>query len=165
MPFSSYSPLVLVAVVASLALGLFGASGAVVYTVLPDGTGDFPTIQAALNAGCSGDVIGLGDGTSTREGNRDLDYCGRRIGIRSISDDPDARVIDCEGLGRGVIFHSGLDSGTMLRVVEIVNGHALYGGAIFCTSSSPGLRNLILSINAATEKGARSTATSPARSS
>ncbi|MCK4414565.1 MAG: hypothetical protein KAY32_13585 [Candidatus Eisenbacteria sp.] len=48
------------------------AAGAETYLVLPDGTGDFPTIQAAIDAALDGDEILLADGTFTGDGNRDL---------------------------------------------------------------------------------------------
>jgi hypothetical protein len=42
--------------------------------VYPDGSGDLPTIQAALNASPRGTIIELADGTYAGEGNRDLDF-------------------------------------------------------------------------------------------
>lgn len=47
---------------------------AVTYTISPDGSGDFPTIQAAIDTASAGDIIELTDGTSTGEGNWGLDY-------------------------------------------------------------------------------------------
>ncbi len=44
---------------------------ATTYTISPDGTGDFPTVQAAVNAAADGDIIELTDGTFTGDGNRD----------------------------------------------------------------------------------------------
>ena len=35
------------------------------YVVTPDGTGDFPTIQTAIDAAGDGDIIELTDGTFT----------------------------------------------------------------------------------------------------
>ena len=43
---------------------------ATTYLVNPEGTGDFPTIQAAIDAVVDGDIIELNDGTFTGDGNR-----------------------------------------------------------------------------------------------
>jgi len=62
------------------------------YLVLPDGSGDFPTIQAAVNAAVDGDVIELADGTFTGDGNLDLEFQGKTITVRSASGDPTSVV-------------------------------------------------------------------------
>ncbi|MBD3336097.1 MAG: hypothetical protein GF355_11340 [Candidatus Eisenbacteria bacterium] len=139
---------------------------AATYVVRPDGTGDFPTIQAAISAAVDGDVIELGDGVFTGGGNRDLDYMGKAITIRSESGIPATCVIDCEGSEadphRGFFFHSaeGLDS--ELAAVTVRNGYAPAeptgfsdGGGVFCYSgSSPTIRECILENNYAGSGGA-----------
>jgi len=42
------------------------SANAATYVVTPDGTGDFPTIQAAIDAAVTGDVIQLTDGVFHR---------------------------------------------------------------------------------------------------
>ena len=67
-----------------VSIGLLALSGVAMadeYVVLPDGTGDFPTIQAAIAAVADGDVILLAAGTFTGEGNRDLDFLGKGITV------------------------------------------------------------------------------------
>lgn len=73
------------------------AARADIYTVLPDGSGDFPTIQAAITYSSDGDVIILGNGIFTGQGNRDLNCGGRSITIRSGGMDPHLCQILCEG--------------------------------------------------------------------
>jgi hypothetical protein len=68
-----------------------------VFVVSPDGSGDFPTIQAAIDAASDGDDIELTDGVFVGEGNRDIVIRGRDIMIRSQSDNPEACIIDCQG--------------------------------------------------------------------
>lgn len=72
---------------ALLAMLMFplGANGAT-FTIRPDGTGDFPTIQAGIDAIHDGDVLVLADGTFLGAGNRDLDLRGKAITIRSDGD-------------------------------------------------------------------------------
>lgn len=114
------------------AVGLLGwgaAPGAVIRTVAPDGTGEFATIQDAIEACDSLDVVELLDGIYMGPGNRNLDFGGRVITVRSRSDNPRACVIDCEGNAaapgeprRGFLFHSGEGPTSILRGVTITRG-------------------------------------------
>jgi len=70
---------------------------AATYLVHPDGTGDFPSIHAAILACEHGDVVELADGVYSGPGNRDLTNNETAVLIRSQSGDPLACVIDCEG--------------------------------------------------------------------
>lgn len=62
--------------------------------------GQFPTIQAAIDAAGSGDIVELADGTYRGEGNVNLDRSGR---IRSASGDPARCIIDCEGAAHAFV--------------------------------------------------------------
>jgi ethanolamine utilization microcompartment shell protein EutL len=92
-----------------------GGVEAAVITVRSDGSGDYPTIQEAINAANPHDTIVLERGVYRGAGNRDLDFNGKALIIRSADpSDPAgvaATVIDCQGtaadLHRGFHFHSG----------------------------------------------------------
>ena len=56
-----------------------------VIIVKADGSGDYPTIQAAINNAITGDIIELQPGTYTGDGNRDIDPNGKAITIRSVN--------------------------------------------------------------------------------
>lgn len=89
------------------ALGWMGSSvsaEAATFVVRPDGTGDYPTIQAAVTAAATGDVVELASGTFTGPGNRDISIGGKVIAVRSESGDPALCTIDCQGLGRGFLL-------------------------------------------------------------
>lgn len=58
---------------------------ATTYTLKPDGTGDFGTIQAAIDGTINGDIIELEDGTYAGFGNRDINFSGKAVTIRSAS--------------------------------------------------------------------------------
>ncbi|MCK4412604.1 MAG: hypothetical protein KAY32_03575, partial [Candidatus Eisenbacteria sp.] len=77
--------------------------------VRPDGSGDYATIQDAINASWSGDVVALTDGTYSGPGNRDIDFLGKAITVRSLSGIAASCVVDCQALGRGFHFHYGED--------------------------------------------------------
>lgn len=107
-----------------LFLGL-GSSLACTYVVRPDGLGDFPTIQAAIDAAVDGDVICLTDGIFTGNGNRDLDPLGKEILIRSQNGDPSNCIIDAEdpegGSHGGIFFHSDEDTTTIVEGLTFTN--------------------------------------------
>ncbi len=67
------------------------------WLVHADGTGDAPTIQAAIDSLGNDDHIVLTDGVYSGLGNRDLYNSEKMFTISSLSGDPTACVIDCEG--------------------------------------------------------------------
>jgi len=73
------------------------SAAARIWLVNPDGTGDAPTIQAAVDSLSSGDEIILADGVYTGAGNRDVYNSEKLFAIKSLSGDPAACVIDCQG--------------------------------------------------------------------
>ncbi len=145
------------------------------YLVRADGTGDYPTIQAAINAAANGDTIELDPGIFIGVGNSDLDYTGKAIWIRSAERDPETCIIDCQFETRGVTFDSGEGPGSVFEYITIRNGdevsdfggavycgtgtsptivgckfegnYALYGGGIFCTGASPELTGCMFVTN------------------
>lgn len=132
---------------------------AATYIVLPDGSGDYPTIQSAVDAVQEGDVIELGDGTFTGEGNRDIDLHGKDLTVRSASGQPAACVIDCAASGvdlhRAFFMHSGESSATLIADVTITEGYETWGGALaIYYSAAPVISGCIFRGNTATLGGA-----------
>jgi hypothetical protein len=120
------------------------------YVVRPDGTGDFVTIQGAIDAVVDGDVIELADGVFVGDGNRDVDFRGKAVTVRSQTGDPELCIIDCQGTvetpHRGFAFVSGEGAGSTLSGVTIMNGFRSDepGSAIYCLSSSPTISDCVL---------------------
>lgn len=117
-----------------------------------DGTGDYPTIQAALNSAIHGDTILLANGRFRGAGNRDLDFRGLRVSVRSQSGNAVACVIDCEGTvsepHSGFVFASGEDSFALVEGVTLSYGYGQgRGAAASCEASSPTFRNVIFRNN------------------
>ena len=67
-----------VSMIASILTGAHDRTGTTLHV-----PGDYPTIQAAIDASVDGDTVLIADGTYTGEGNRDLDFGGRAITVRS----------------------------------------------------------------------------------
>ncbi|MFC1572577.1 right-handed parallel beta-helix repeat-containing protein [Candidatus Eisenbacteria bacterium] len=128
--------------------------------IKPDGSGTHATIQDAIDKAEDGDVIELDDGVFRGDGNRDLNFSGKAISVRSRSGNPYACVIDCQGDSldphQGFFFHNGEDSSASIEKLGITNGFArLYGGCIrFDNYSSATLVGLVLTESAARDGGA-----------
>ena len=126
-----------------------------------DGTGDYPTIQAAIYAAYDGDIIELQPGTYTGYGNRDIDFLGKAITVHSTDpNDPNivaGTVIDCQSSGRGFYFHSSEGPNSVLEGLTIKSGLSNEGGGIYCIgiycSCSPTIRSCIIRGNSAERGG------------
>ncbi len=118
---------------------------------------EFPTIQAAIDVSWDGDIIVLAPMTYTGTGNRDLDFGGKAVIVRSFDpEDPcvvAATVIDCENSGRGFYFHSGEGSDSVVAGLTITNGHASEGGGIYSVNSSPTIDRCVMVGNLASYRG------------
>ncbi len=119
----------------------------------------FPTIQAALDAADEGDTIFLAPGIYTGSGNRDIDFAGKNVTIRSTNPaDPNcvsATVIDCQGTSadthRAFKYANGENTTSLLYGLTIRNGYQLdNGGAIYCYYSHPTFKNCVFENNTAT---------------
>ncbi len=121
-----------------------------------DVPGTYANIQAAINASVNGDTVMVAAGTYTGSGNRNLDFNGKKITVRSVNGPADCNI-DCQGLGRGFYFHSYEDASSVVKGFTIRNGTANnadgYGGAIECLSSSPVIVDCIILNNTASDGG------------
>ncbi len=124
------------------------------------GTGEledpFCRIQDAIGHTIPGDEVIVVPGTYSGPGNRDIDFAGRGITLRStVPDDPavvESTIIDCESKGRGLYFHSGETRHALVDGLTIRNGLASVGSTpgstrgagIFCKNSSPTIRNCVI---------------------
>jgi hypothetical protein len=122
---------------------------------------DFNNIQAAIDDANDGDIVEVLQGTYTGTGNRDIDFLGKAITVRSTNpQDPcvvASTVIDCQGVGRGFYFHSGEEANSILDGLKITNGYVTIsspggsaGGGIYCgNQSEPTIANCDINGNTA----------------
>ena len=119
---------------------------------------EYATIQAAIDASSNGDVVIIAPGTYTGDGNRDIDFLGKAITVRSTDpNDPcvvAATVIDCNGSQNyphcGFYIHSGEDIDAIVDGFTITRGTGNYignGGGIFIQNSSPAISNNVIAGN------------------
>ncbi len=118
---------------------------------------DYPSIQAAIDASLDSDTVLVAPGTYTGEGNRDIDFKGKAIIVKS-EEGPQTCIIDCQGSEdeqhRSFYFHNGEDTNSTLQGFTITNGFAEhYGGGIKCDDSGPKIKNCILINNDSTGYG------------
>ncbi len=128
--------------------------------------GNFATIQAAIDAAGDGDVIEVSPGTYRGAGNRDIDFKGKALTLRSMNG-PASTIIDCEAASgkdshRGFYFHSGEGADSVLSGFTIRGGRVFgsqvpssasswsrsaahpVGGGIYCEFSSPTISNCVI---------------------
>ena len=149
------------AILVNLAFVLLSSASAPAVTRLVPSI-DYPTIQAAINGCNDGDVVIVAPGTYTGDGNRDIDFLGKGITVRSTDpNDPNivaATIIDCNGTEtephRGFYFHSEEDGNAVIAGFTIRNGYASgphpvddSGGGILCWESSPTITNCTITSN------------------
>ena len=116
------------------------------------------SIQDAVDSATSGDVIGICEGTYYES---DIDLQGKAIVLEGYLYDGDETptvVIDAQDSGHVMHFSGGETAETVIQNLKLtggnsVNGGAIYGGAIYCTGSSPMLQNCVLIDNFASAGG------------
>ncbi len=96
---------------------------------------DYPTIQEAVDVAAEGDTVLVGPGVHGGSGNRNIDFGGVNMVLRS-EEGPEATTIDCGGFGRGFHFHSGESLSSVIEGFRIAHGSALYGGGLWCEAGS-----------------------------
>lgn len=113
----------------------------------------FLTIQRGLTVASSGDTVIVLDGTYTGFGNRDLDFGGKNIILKS-ENGPQTTVIDCQNSSRAFYVRQGETQDARIEGFTITRGNAYQGGAIYCQNSSPTITNCHILSNSSNQGGA-----------
>jgi hypothetical protein len=113
---------------------------------------DQPTIQAGIDAAAEGDMVLVAPGTYTGPGNRDVDFNGKAITVRS-EEGPETCLIDCEAdpfysqNHLGFYFQNWEGRDSLLEGFTITGGYTDVGGAIDCRFASPTIRGNVIAGN------------------
>ncbi|MFH1374557.1 MAG: right-handed parallel beta-helix repeat-containing protein [bacterium] len=114
--------------------------------------GDSATIQAGINGASTGDTVLVADGTYTGVGNRDLDFMGKNIVLKS-QNGPEVTIIDCQGDSLdehfGIILENGEDTTATIEGFTITNSYVIEwkSGAIWMKDASATVRNCVVTGN------------------
>ena len=97
------------------------------------------TIQAGIDASVAADTVIVADGTYTGAGNRDMDFGGKAITVRS-ANGAAVCIIDIQGSAgdphRAFHFHSGETPASAVEGFTITNGVMDAGGAMLIENGS-----------------------------
>ncbi len=126
-----------------------------------DNPADFNNIQAAIDYSENADSIVVADGTYRGNGNRDIDFKGKAITVRS-ENGPANCIINSQGSDSdqhlGFYFHGGEGPDSVLDGFTITGGYHEEAGAILCTyvsikdlrPSNPTIINCVITNNRGT---------------
>ena len=124
---------------------------------------DYSSIQEAVVAAKSGDVILVEAGVWTGAGTSVVNTLGKAITIRG-SDGEAKTILDGEGVRRGIVCRSNESPETVLEFLTVVNGAGqwedfdfdgevdlleIVGGGVFISGASPTVRDCIFDSSAA----------------
>jgi hypothetical protein len=94
----------------------------------------------------NGDTVLIADGTYTGEGNRDINFKGKAIAVKSQSG-AEKCILDCQGSRedhhRGFFFHSGETASSVMDGLTLRKG-CREGAGILCEASGPTIQNCIM---------------------
>ena len=115
---------------------------------LEDGSNAHPfdSLQEAVDAAISGDVIVVANGLYTGAKNRDIDPGGRDLTIIS-EDGPRRCILDAENLGLSFVYRSGETSAGLIQGLTMRGSARVLPGSIFVFESAVTVRNCIFQDN------------------
>jgi len=140
-----------------LVLSLSATFGIARAATLYVGAGEtYTTIQSAINASSNGDLIIVRDGTYTGPGNRDIEFKGKAIHVKSENGPEHCKVdgqASAQDTHRVFFFRQNEGNGSILEGFTITGGYAGGGSGILCSASSPTITGNVIARNTSTYHG------------
>jgi len=133
-----------------LVLLIAAPAHATIRTVFPDGSGPYPTIQSAIQASSTGDIVELANGVFSGSGNRDITFQGKAITVRSQNGAANCRLevgASPNDEHCGFRFITGEQSTSLLRGITISGGNFAGGGISIQGGASPTIMECVLDGN------------------
>lgn len=135
-------------------------AGGTVFATTINVPADYPTIQAAINAAVSGDVVVVAQGTYPEN----IDFRGKAITVQSTTPTSATvvatTIIDANHVGSVATFKTGEGSSSVLSGFTLRNGSGtedahgiVVGGGVYCSNSSPKIMHNTIRANAASRGG------------
>lgn len=112
----------------------------------------YANIQAAITAAVNGDTVLVAPGTYTGTGNKNLNFAGKAIAVRSEAG-PANTIIDSQNSGRAFVFQTNEGPNSIVDGFTLRGGNMTIGGGIYCITASPTIQNCIITANVATTSG------------
>jgi predicted outer membrane repeat protein len=138
----------LIALASALVIAPLAAPAATIHV-----PANMPTLQEGIDAAAAGDTVLVADGTYTGVLNRDIEFHGVNLTLKSESGSLNT-FIDCENVARGFVFYSGEDTTSVVQGFTIENAFADNGGAVVCVNaSSPRFEDCVFQQNSVTDIG------------
>jgi predicted outer membrane repeat protein len=113
-------------------------------SVIGDNGVEYTDISSAITAAVSGDTVIVTDGVYEGVNNRNIDFGGKNITLKSVSG-AQQTTIDCNYSGRAFLYQNGETSASVLEGFTIQNCQTLDGvddqggGAIYILNASPSI--------------------------
>lgn len=107
------------------------------------------TIQAGIDAAVSGNTVLVAPGTYKGTGNRNIEFKGKNIILKS-SGGASATIVDCEQASKGFYIHASETTNAILDGFTVINGYVSGGSTapgILVNGASPTIQNCIIMSN------------------
>lgn len=126
-----------------------GSTGAATFYVHWNGSGDFTTTQAGMDAAANGDTVVVASGTYYITD--PISYGGKEILLHS-EINPESTIIDCQNVTSCVTFNGeGVDAKFLGFTIR--NGNAGYGGAFYCVGGAEAMISGCVITNCSAQRG------------